>query len=201
MALQLHGQDRDGHLLPEPLQSDGHLEPELLPPGQQPLRHHLRSRREKIVTVPRKKNQRDFRKMKKAELAAEIDKCVQSELLERLTKGCYGEIYNSSFNDFNTILNHKSDVREIEDEKEYELEYVQADDIEMEMDGMEDFEGLPNSEDGDIDEDDDLLHEAVAKKQKGSGSNSRSMVGKRSMKVITELEHDEDTHHKQRTLV
>jgi hypothetical protein len=33
-------QVHDGDLVPEPLQCDGNLQPELLPPRQQPLRHH-----------------------------------------------------------------------------------------------------------------------------------------------------------------
>uniref|UniRef100_A0A453T772 Ribosomal L28e/Mak16 domain-containing protein n=1 Tax=Aegilops tauschii subsp. strangulata TaxID=200361 RepID=A0A453T772_AEGTS len=106
--------------------------------------------REKIMTVPRKKTQRDLRRLDKAEKAAQLDKSIESELKERLRKGVYGEIYNFPFKQFDTILDMEKDdlAPEIEEEEEGEIEYVEGDDIEMgDMDDMEDFEGF-GDEDG-----------------------------------------------------
>lgn len=149
--------------------------------------------------MPRKKTQRDLRRMEKAEKAAQLDKSIESELKERLKKGVYGDIYNYPFKEFDTILDmEKDDVAlEEEEEEEGEIEYVEGDEIEMgDMEDMEDFEGIINGEDGGIDKD-DLLDEPVSKKHKGSGSDLKSK--RCSTKVITEVEQDEDTNSRQRT--
>ncbi|XP_044957407.1 protein MAK16 homolog B-like [Hordeum vulgare subsp. vulgare] len=102
------------------------------------------------MTVPRKKTQRDLRRLEKAEKAAQLDKSIESELKERLRKGVYGEIYNFPFKQFDTILDmEKYELApEIEEEEEGDIEYVEGDDIEMgDMDDMEDFEGF-GDEDG-----------------------------------------------------
>ncbi|XP_004952699.1 protein MAK16 homolog [Setaria italica] len=145
--------------------------------------------REKLMTVPRKKTQIGNMKASKAELAAKIDNCIQSELLERRKKGIYYP--------FDNIVEHdgKNVVFVPEDEEEYEMEYIEPDEIQMEMEDIEDFEGLHNGEDGYTDADDDLLDEQAAKKQK------RSKIGKRSRKVTSELEQDEDTDGRRRMLV
>lgn len=151
--------------------------------------------REKIMTVPRKKDQRERRRLEKAEKAAQLEKSIESELKERLRKGVYGEIYNYPFLQFDTILDLDQDlVPEIEEEEEGEIEYVEGDDIEMgDMDDMEDFEGL-----GDEDDEDDGFEEPVTKKPKGPGSDLSSKIGKKSTKVITEVEEDEDRSSRQR---
>ncbi|KAM3215006.1 hypothetical protein ACQJBY_067137 [Aegilops geniculata] len=156
--------------------------------------------REKIMTVPRKKTQRDLRRLEKAEKAAQLDKSIESELKERLRKGVYGEIYNFPFKQFDTILDMEKDelAPEIEEEEEGEIEYVEGDDIEMgDMDDMEDFEGF-GDEDDDGDADDDL-DEPATKKPKLPASDSRSKIGRKSTKVITEVEEDEDRGSRQRT--
>ncbi|KAI4981978.1 hypothetical protein ZWY2020_022470 [Hordeum vulgare] len=64
------------------------------------------------------------------------------------------------------------------------------------MDDMEDFEGF-GDEDDDGDEDD--MEEPVTKKPKRSDSDSSSKIGRKSRKVITEVEEDEDRGSRQRT--
>ncbi|KAI4972959.1 hypothetical protein ZWY2020_006926 [Hordeum vulgare] len=74
--------------------------------------------------------------------------------------------------------------------QEGEIEYVEGDDIEMgDMDDMQDFEGF-GDEDDDGDEYD--MEEPVRKKPKRSDSDSSSKIGRKSRKVITEVEEDED---------
>ncbi|KAG0533325.1 hypothetical protein BDA96_04G183800 [Sorghum bicolor] len=134
---------------------------------------HLKVR-EKLMTEPRKKAKIDINKATKAEIAAHIDKFIQNELLERLK---------------NPVEDHNIHV--LEDEEENKIEYIEAD--ETEMDDMEDFEGLLK---GYTDADDHVLDEQVAKKQK------RTQIGRMSTKIMSELEHDEDdTNCKQRTLL
>ncbi|KAI4967769.1 hypothetical protein ZWY2020_014983 [Hordeum vulgare] len=64
------------------------------------------------------------------------------------------------------------------------------------MDDMEDFEGI-GDEDDDGDEDD--MEEPVTKEPKQSDSDSSSKIGRKSRKVITKVEEDEDTGSRQRT--
>uniref|UniRef100_A0A8R7TR14 Protein MAK16 homolog n=2 Tax=Triticum urartu TaxID=4572 RepID=A0A8R7TR14_TRIUA len=102
--------------------------------------------REKIMTVPRRKTQRDLQRLEKAEKAAQLEKSIERELIERLRKGVYGgEIHNVPLKQFDTILDMEKDelAPEIEEEEEGEIEYVEGADIEMdEMEDMEDFEGF-----------------------------------------------------------
>ncbi|PUZ75646.1 hypothetical protein GQ55_1G204700 [Panicum hallii var. hallii] len=154
--------------------------------------------REKVMTMPRKQTQRDLRRLEKAEKAAQLEKNIESELKERLKKGVYGDIYNVPFKEFDEVLDMERDevVLEEEDEEEGVVEYVEGDDMEEmdHMDDMEDFEGLS---DGGTDGD-DHLDEQVPKKPKGSGSNLKQNAGKRSRKVMTEVEQDEETNSRQR---
>ncbi|CAN6231536.1 unnamed protein product [Urochloa humidicola] len=154
--------------------------------------------REKVMTMPRKQTQRHLRRLEKAEKAAQLEKNIENELKERLKKGVYGDIYNIPFKEFDVVLDMEDGVvLEEQDEEEAEIEYVEGDDMEEmgDMEDMEDFEGLS---DGGTDED-DLLDDQVTKKLKGSGSNSKQNAGKRSRKVITEVEQDEETNARQRT--
>jgi hypothetical protein len=101
--------------------------------------------------------------------------CIQSELLERLKKGCYNnEIYNYPFNDFSDIVKLEQEdevsiivtssffvflffslfrclliyVRVHLSMQEYATQYVEPNENEMGLDDMEDFKGIPNSECG-----------------------------------------------------
>ncbi|TVU30239.1 hypothetical protein EJB05_21849 [Eragrostis curvula] len=151
--------------------------------------------REKIVTVPRKNEKRHLRRMEKAEKAAQLEKNIENELKERLKKGVYGDIYNIDFKKFEDLLEMEGE-EEVPEEEEENVEYVDGDDME-EMDDMEDMEDFEGLSDGGSDED-DLLDEPVTNKPKGSGSDSKRNVGKRSRKVLTEMEHDEETNNRQR---
>lgn len=153
--------------------------------------------REKVMTMPRKQTQRDLRRLDKAERAAQVERNLENELKERLTKGVYGDIYNVPFKEFGVVLDmEKGEVApEEEEEEEGEMEYVEGDDME-EMDDMEDMEDFEGLSDGGTDED-DVLDDPVSKK-KGSSSNSNQNAGKRSRKVMTEVEQDEEINTRQR---
>jgi len=153
--------------------------------------------REKVMTMPRKQTQRDLRRLEKAEKAAQLEKNIESELKERLKKGVYGDIYNVPFKEFDEVLDMERDevVLEEEDENEGAVKYVEGDDMEEmdHMDDMEDFEGLRGTDE------DDHLDGQVPKKPKGLGSYFKQNAGKRSRKVMTEVEQDEETNTRQRT--
>ncbi|KAL4638937.1 hypothetical protein ACB092_03G181900 [Castanea dentata] len=100
--------------------------------------------REKIMTTPRKEKKRESRREEKAEKAAALDKSIEKELLERLQKGVYGDIYNYPVKEYNKVLDIEEGqaASEDEDDMEPEIEYVEGyEELELE-DDIEDFGGL-----------------------------------------------------------
>ncbi|CAL5396065.1 unnamed protein product [Camellia sinensis] len=125
--------------------------------------------REKIMTTPRKQKKREARREEKAEKAAVLDKSIEKELLERLKRGVYGDIYNYPVKEYNKVLDmdRLQVASEDEDEEEPEIEYVEGYEELEEEDDMEDFGGLAiDKSDTDVDNDavgiDDDDEETVA---------------------------------------
>ena len=155
----------------------------------------LAGRKAKVVGVNRKIEQREERREKKALIAAKIEANIEKELVERLAKGTYGDIYNFPEAPYQKALerldevemeNESSEEESIsEDEMQEEgvVEYVEdmeeEDDEEEDMEqeeseeeDMEDFdlEGL-DSEEGDDDGDD---HESDGDDDDESSSDESS---------------------------
>ncbi|KAK3009012.1 hypothetical protein RJ639_013352 [Escallonia herrerae] len=132
--------------------------------------------REKIMTTPRKQIKREARREEKAEKAAVLDKSIEKELLERLKKGVYGDIYNYPVEAYMSALEKEGlqVASEDEIEEEPEIEYVEGyEDIEQE-DDIEDFGGLEiegnDTDDENVGIDDD--EETVAVDRKRSRKDS-----------------------------
>ncbi|KAF8039213.1 hypothetical protein BT93_B1692 [Corymbia citriodora subsp. variegata] len=164
--------------------------------------------REKIMTTPRKEKKREARREEKAEKAAVLEKSIEKELLERLRKGVYGDIYNYPVKEYEKVLEMDSLQAANEDEEEEpEIEYVEGyDELEEELeDDIEDFGGPTinrvratgdNDEDGDEDEDDDAEADqkrgrkesslALRKFEKGDAGSKP----KKRAKVLVEVEHE-----------
>ncbi|KAJ0111437.1 hypothetical protein Patl1_03387 [Pistacia atlantica] len=169
--------------------------------------------REKIMTTPRKEKKREARREEKAEKAAVLDKSIEKELLERLKKGVYGDIYNYPADKYNEILDKEqlaaSDLED--DEEEAEIEYVEGyDDLEEEED-MEDFGGLAitkfHTDDDDVGVDDEETV-AVDRKRERRESNlalrklEKDEPGvklKKKARVLVEVEQ-EDADERQKAV-
>jgi protein MAK16 len=140
----------------------------------------LSGKKAKIVSAPtRKVAQRESRREQKALIAAKITTKVEQELVDRLAKGTYGDIYNFPETTYNKALEQLEDEKS-ENESEEEdsvVEYVEdlnSEEEEMESD-MEDFEYMGDGnwgKSGDKDETDndssDSDDEGRKKKKKGS---------------------------------
>lgn len=104
----------------------------------------LAGKKAKMVGINRKIEQREERREKKALVAAKIEANIEKELLERLAKGTYGDIYN-----FPEVPYQKA-LEQLESEEEEE-ESEEESEEEEEMDGVveyvEDLEEEEESED------------------------------------------------------
>ncbi|KAL3813442.1 hypothetical protein ACJIZ3_014710 [Penstemon smallii] len=100
--------------------------------------------REKIMTVPTKEKKREARREEKAEKAAVLQKSIEKELVERLKKGVYGDIYNYPIDEYyDKIIDKEINKGAMEEEDEDpEIEYVEGYEELEEEDDMEDFGGL-----------------------------------------------------------
>ena len=115
----------------------------------------LRDNQVTLVPIKSKTVKRETAREAKAERAAQIEKTVQMELLERLRQGKFG-IYNYPFNQFNRAVD-ELDQEELEQEVEYEDSIMSEADIEDFLAGEDDdFDGELNEDDfGDDQEFDD----------------------------------------------
>jgi len=130
----------------------------------------ISGRKAKMVGVHRKIDQREERRERKALVAAKLEKSIQKELVQRLAKGTYGDIYNFPEAPYQKALqqveNDKQQEEEEEEDTDEETEYEEEEVVEYvedlesgdeddEEEDMEDMEYRGDGQWGSASEDDD----------------------------------------------
>jgi len=172
--------------------------------------------RPKLVTINTKVDRREVGKERKALKAAQLDRAIENELLERLKQVSDGEIYNYAQKEFSSALSRANnkykdtdgaeEERDVDDE-EYEGE-EQEGEYELEEEQEEGEEGAYNVEYvEDFDESDDEfdVEEAAAKVSATAASGKRkpSAAAKGSKKKgpRIEIEYEEEDEGERDTRV
>jgi protein MAK16 len=111
--------------------------------------------KQELVPIKKKAERRERRHEEKAFVAANIDRAIENELLERLKKGTYGDTYTFPVNAISMEDDEEETDEEAEDEKEEEQE------SEEEVEYIEDFEESDGEDiedtTGDISDEEELI--------------------------------------------
>jgi protein MAK16 len=160
--------------------------------------------RPKIVTTNTKVDRVEVGKERKALKAAQLDRAIENELLERLKQVTEGEIYNYPESNYQKVIKKvgaedelQEDNEELEDEDlEDELEEEdEEEEGQYNVQYVEDFEESDDEED--IENSADQLS-SLFKASKKRKSSTSSKSGKKGARVNVEYEYEDEEEPRQR---
>jgi protein MAK16 len=173
--------------------------------------------RPKLETINTKVDRREVGKERKALKAAQLDRAIENELLERLKQASDGEIYNYPQRQYSSALSRANNKYQDSGEAEEERDVDEEEELEAEQELEEELE----EEEGDVgaynveyvedfDESDDELdvEEAAAKvsaaamaKNKRKSNKDNNSAKKKGPRVEIEYEQEEEQEERVRAKV
>jgi len=159
------------------------------------------TRRKKIVTKNRKIERRELVREEYALKAARIDNHIETELLERLKKGTYGDMYNFDPNAFNKALDNEELERDdLEDQDRLELEQeIEEEDDTMTREFVADFE--ESEDEGDIEDFGGNVGSDSDSDQDDEAPSSSKKPAKKPRRKQIEIEFEMETEPSQRETI